>query len=324
MKDLPFLNKKTKKKAKDFIKKTFLFSISINHLILFFLFLSLVASVGIFYFMLQIQRYKLFTYEKNNYTVNPLPVFVGLSNIDISAKSAIVLDKDSRTVVFSINKDFRFAPASSTKIMTAIIALENYKLDQILLARNINQVDGSKMGLFEGEKMSVINLLYGLLLPSGNDAAYVLAENFPGGASSFVEKMNEKAKELKLENTHFIDPSGYDDGNFTTTFDLARLASYALDNQIFSNVVRTKSKIVYNSSYSASHNLENLNKLLSEKGVTGVKTGYTEEAGGVLVVSFIYQRKTFIIVVLKSEDRFADTQEIISKIVSNIQFLKYN
>src|SRR3989344_579236 len=337
MKDLRLLKKRIIKILRNLSEHFSLYFIKIDHLILIFLSLSLFISVIIFYLTLQIQKNKLVSYENSNITIHDLPVFVGIDNLDISAKSAIVLEKDSRTVVYSKNKDFRFSPASSAKIMTAIVSLENYRPDDVLEAANINIVKGSKMGLYEGERMKMIDLQYGLLLPSGNDAAFVLANNFPGGISSYVAKMNDKSKELHLYNTYFTDPSGFDDGNFTTAFDLALLTSYALNNKTFQDLVKTKMKIVYNDVGTVSHTLENLNKLLSQNGVIGVKTGYTEEAGGVLVASVVYKNrvsgfndafssedKTFIIVVLKSQDRFADTQELISKVVKNVQLLKYN
>jgi len=161
------------------------------------------------------------------------------------------------------------------------------------------------------------------LLPSGNDAAFVLANNYPGGMIGFINAMNKKTAELKLLNTYFIDPAGYDDRNVSTVFDLARLASYGLENAQFRELVKTKNKVVFDESYKVEHQLENLNQLLYLKGVTGVKTGFTEEAGGVLVTSFERNGKTFITVVLKSEDRFWDSRELISKIIENVSFINY-
>jgi serine-type D-Ala-D-Ala carboxypeptidase (penicillin-binding protein 5/6) len=208
--------------------------------------------------------------------------------------------------------------------MTAVVAIENYDLNKTLTVGDLDILnDSSKMNLKTGEKIRIHNLLYGLLMVSGNDAAEVLADYMPGGRDAFVKAMNQKANELNLSNTYFSDPSGYHDENYTTATELARLASYALDNDIFSKIVKTKTKTVYDESGKIVHRLENLNRLLGEEGVSGVKTGFTNEAGEVLVTSLEHNQRTFVIVVLRSNDRFSDTREIISKIVGDIQFIEY-
>jgi D-alanyl-D-alanine carboxypeptidase len=279
---------------------------------------NLVLGIGIIYLIGRIQENIL----GSSYTpldVTSVPVLSSSINPNISAQSVIVIEKDSHTVVFDKNSSLRFAPASTTKIMTALVTLEYYPLDEYLSTSGVSTVEGSKMGLVEGEKMKVRDLLYGLLLPSGNDAAFVLAHNYPGGQRAFVKRMNEKAHELKLENTRFIDPAGLDDANYTTAFDLARLALFGLENPVFQKVVDTKQTIVYDQTHTHPYKLENLNELLNKTGVFGVKTGYTEEAGEVLVTSIKSKGKTFVIAVLKSEDRFADTEMIINQIINNIQ-----
>src|SRR3989304_12160 len=135
----------------------------------------------------------------------------------------------------------------------------------------------------------------GLLLPSGNDAAYIIASVYEGGESGFVARMNEKAKELNLVNTRFIDPSGYSDDNYTTAYDLARLASYALKNPRLATIVSTKNKTVTDVTGEIIHELSNLNELLGVAGVNGVKTGFTEEALGVLVSSVERDGRSYII-----------------------------
>lgn len=234
-----------------------------------------------------------------------------------------VYEKDSRVLVFSHNEDLRFAPASTTKIMTALVVLEHYDLNTILEVKKEYLAEGSKMGLFESERISVNNLLFGLLLPSGNDAAYVLANNYPGGLLAFVKRMNEKSSEFKLQNTYFVDPTGYSDENYTTAFDLARLSTKALENKKFSQIVKTKKSIVYNSTFTISHALENLNELLDRPYVIGVKTGFTQEAGGVLATALELGGKTYVVVVLKSQDRFFDTGQIIDKVIQKISLIKY-
>ncbi|OGH19282.1 MAG: hypothetical protein A2868_04070 [Candidatus Levybacteria bacterium RIFCSPHIGHO2_01_FULL_40_15b] len=246
-----------------------------------------------------------------------------IKRIDISSRAYIIYDPQARTVVSGKNEKLRFSPASSTKIMTAIIALEEYNLEDVITATGLDKVKGSTMKLREGETISVENVLYGLLLPSGNDAAYIIASVYEGGESGFVARMNEKAKELNLVNTGFVDSSGYSDDNYTTAYDLARLASYALKNPKFSAIVSTKNKTVTDISGKIIHELSNLNELLGVDGVSGVKTGFSEEALGVLVSSVDHEGRTYIVVVLGSDDRFFDTKNIIERAVEKITLISY-
>lgn len=237
-----------------------------------------------------------------------------------SAKSLIVYDAQNKIPLLSKNQSLRFSPASTIKIMTALVALDYYKPETILENHVFSyNPDSSRMGLYYGEKMSVLNLLYGMMLPSGSDAAEVLADNYPGGSTAFVSKMNEKAEALGLTNTHFVDPSGYSDDNYSTAYDLSRLGAYALKNPIISDIVKTKKAFVNNSNNTISHKLSNLNELLVVPGVTGIKTGFTNEAEGVLVTSFEHNKKTFIIAVLGSQDRFQDTRLLIEGILNDLK-----
>ncbi len=246
-----------------------------------------------------------------------------IANLNVASRAYVVYDAESRSVLLGKNERLRFAPASTAKIMTAIIVLENYDLDKILTASNLSSVEGSKMQLEEGEQISVRNLLYGMMLPSGNDAAHVLAENFSGGVDNFVAVMNKKAQELAMDNTKFIDPAGFDDANYTTAFDLARLGAYAIKNPTFAVIVSTKDKIVTDTSGKIVHSLKNLNELLGIDGVTGIKTGFTDEAGGVLITSVSQGARQYIIVVLNSQDRFSDTKNVIYEGLQKIRLLFY-
>lgn len=252
-----------------------------------------------------------------------LPVLSEPPELNITAESFIVYEKDSRSIVFEKRGSLRFSPASSTKIMTALVALESYDLQTYLRSDGVSSVRGSNMGLVEGEELRVQDLLYGLMLPSGNDAAYVLAHNYPGGRAAFIEQMNQKARSMHLDNTYFVDPAGLEDENYTTAFDLARLALFALENEEFKKIVETRQITVYDKTFTHVHHLENLNKLLNKEGVFGVKTGFTDEAGQVLVTSFDSKGKTYIIVVLKSKDRFWDTEQIINEVIENIYLENY-
>ncbi|MBI2190263.1 MAG: D-alanyl-D-alanine carboxypeptidase [Candidatus Levybacteria bacterium] len=194
-------------------------------------------------------------------------------------------------------------------------------MDDILTVLD-NNISGVKVGFQKGEKIRFEDLLYAMLLPSGNDAALTIAQNYPGGVEAFVEKMNEKAKDLYLLGTHFSDPAGLqDDGDYTTALDLGRLASVAMRNEKFSQIVSTKYKAISSIDGSRSYELRNLNKLLGTNGVTGIKTGFTDEAGGVLVTSTYQNGKKILIVIMKSQDRFADTNELLLAIEGNLTFL---
>lgn len=237
----------------------------------------------------------------------------------LSAQAALVMDNDSKVVLFAKNQNIRFSMASTTKIMTALIGLEHFSLDDVLVVKR-EHVEGSTIRLQKGEKMRFIDFLYAMMLPSANDAAFAIADNYPGGEPAFVEKMNNKAKELHLFQTHYADPAGLDDdGDYTTVLDLARLGSFALQNQTLAEITATKQKVI-TSEWGNTYVLTNLNKLLGIDGVNGMKTGFTEEALGVLVTSKKEKDKTLIIVVMKSLDRFADTQTLLSLISGQVQF----
>lgn len=237
-----------------------------------------------------------------------------------SSKALIVYDTNSHVSVLTKNENLRFAPASTAKIMTAIVVMESFSPDTILTADYSTVArEGSKMGLFLNEKMTVSDLVYGMLLPSGNDAAYLLASSYPGGEKAFVKRMNERAKELDLLNTHFVDPAGYEDDNYSTAYDMARLGAKLLDNEFLARVVSTKKIIIYNTDKTIPHQIKNLNELLEIPGVNGVKTGFTNEAEGVLVSSFAHMGKQYVMVVLRSKDRFQDTKELINGIINDLK-----
>jgi D-alanyl-D-alanine carboxypeptidase len=238
----------------------------------------------------------------------------------VSAKGAIIMDADSKVVLYSKNPDLRFSTASTAKIMTALTAVDYFRPQDILTVQNATN-EGSVLGLKQGEKFTFENLLYAMLLPSANDAALTISQNYPGSEVAFVEKMNEKAKLLNLYNTSYADPAGLiDSGDYTTPFDLARLASFAIKNPEIKKIVGTKETVI-SDTYGNVIPLENLNKLLGIDGVNGVKTGFTGEAGEVLVTSKLEKGKTIIIVVMGSDDRFLDTQNLLELVSNNLSFL---
>lgn len=253
--------------------------------------------------------------------VTPYPLLVENKNPNISALAAVVVDDDSKTLLFSKNPTLLLSMASTTKIMTALVALSYYKMTDILTIHT-NNVQGAKIGFFNGQKIKFEDLLYSMLLPSANDAALAIAQNYPGGESAFVEKMNEFAKVFHLNSSRFGDTAGLlDDKGYTTPLDLARLASVALKNNVFARIVDTKHKNISDVDGKNSYSLYNLNKLLGIDGVDGVKTGYTDDAGQVLVTSKKEKGHTIIAVVMGSSDRFSDTKELLKLISGNINYL---
>lgn len=256
----------------------------------------------------------------SHFSPAPYPI-VTITMPQLFAESALVMDNDSKIILFSKNKDTRFSMASTVKIMTALVALEHYKSTDMLTIQS-TVVPPAVVGYSFGEKVPFFDALYGMLLPSGNDAALAIAQNYPGGEKAFIARMNEKAKELHLEETHFSDSSGLDDfGDYTTVVDLARLASIALQNPTFAQIVSTKNKTIVSTNNKKSYTLTNLNQLLGSYGVNGVKTGFTPDAGGILVTSSRSNGHTLVYVVMKSEDRFADTEKLLTASYNQVTYV---
>lgn len=254
-------------------------------------------------------------------SLQPFPLAENVIPPDISAKAAVVIDADSQVILLNKNAELRFSMASTTKIMTALTGMDYFKDSDVLTVKSTG-IEGSSLGLQRGEQLLFKDLMFAMMLPSANDAAVAIADNYKDGREAFVEKMNEKAMLLHLPNTHFADPSGLnDDENYTTALELARLASIAMKNPTFEEIVRTKQKTIFNTSYSKQYLLTNLNKLLWKEGVNGIKTGTTEGAGEVLVTSTVAQGHTFIIVVLSSTDRFSDTEILLDFVNEKVKYV---
>jgi len=239
---------------------------------------------------------------------------------ELSANSIMAIDVDSMAILYEKNADQKHSPASTTKIMTATVALENYSLDQVLTVTVESvKVEGNLIKLVPSEQMTVENLLYGLLVGSGNDAALVLAENFQGGTLDFVVAMNKKAQDWKLANTHFTNPVGFDEeGLFSTARDLARLAIIAIKNPLIGQIVSTPGIVITDVSGQKTHFLKNTNELLGRvAGIYGVKTGWTENAGECLITLAERNGEKVVTVILGSKDRFGETQKLIEWIFQN-------
>ena len=198
--------------------------------------------------------------------------------VEVSAAAAVLMDADSGRLLYDKNGEKRMLIASTTKLMTALVALEQGGLQQEITVTGGHMAEGSSMYLRPGEKLTLETLLYGLLLSSGNDAALAVTECM-GGAVPFVARMNEKAAELGMENTHFANPNGLDDeAHYSTAEDMAKLAAAAMDDPVLRRVASTRTARI------GGRTLTNHNKLLSRvEGCVGLKTGYTRAAGRTLV-----------------------------------------
>ena len=234
----------------------------------------------------------------------------------ISAQNAVLLDGATGRILYEKNADSQGLIASTTKIMTALVVCEQCNvLDRMRIPQEAVGIEGSSMYLQAGEVLTIQDLLYGLMLHSGNDAAVALAIYCGGTVEGFAELMNDKARKLGLTNTHFVNPNGLDSpGHYSTAADLAKLASYAMKNPIFAQTVSTKTVTVGNRS------LRNHNKLLWQvEGADGVKTGYTKAAGRILVSSANRQGRRLIAVTMNAPDDWADHKKLLEDGFSRFQ-----
>ncbi|RJR26909.1 D-alanyl-D-alanine carboxypeptidase [candidate division WWE3 bacterium] len=225
----------------------------------------------------------------------------------VVAEAALLFNADTGEILYQKNSSAKLRIASLVKIMTAVVALEHGNLNkEITVSDKAASIGENSMGISSGEIYSLEELLYGLLLNSGNDAAYAIAEGIAGDSQEFVKWMNIKAKELGLSNTFFADPSGLDDTTLSTTDDLGRLSRYAMKNPDFRRIVKTTDIILTSDSHKYLYLENQTNLLTTYPGVQGIKTGFTEEAGLCLVTYAVNEGKELIGVVLNSIDRKGD------------------
>lgn len=254
-----------------------------------------------------IQKYNLPPVSKNI----PLP--------NLSARASLVKDLSTGAILYQKDANLPLPIASTTKIMTALVASEYFKPNSVLKVNIGASVSGAKVGLIKGEDLSFRSLLYGMLLNSGNDAAYAVAENYPGGILGFVSAMNKKAQSLNLINTHFENPAGFDHPrHFSSAKDLSLVTEEALKDSSLSRIFATKETNIVSIDKKYTHTLANLNRLLSQvKGVLGVKTGYTKEAKENLVTLVERDGHQILTVVLGSDDRFGESTKLIEWVYAN-------
>jgi len=255
----------------------------------------------------------------------PAPYPVNASGIvpggEVSAGGVIVLDVPSHMYLYKRNEDIKLSPASTTKLLTALVALDAYKPDDVITIKT-NGSTGQVMGLVPGERITVENLLYGALIQSGNDAALALASEYPGGYDKFIEAMNVKAKSLFMVNSNFTNPAGYDNPEHKVTpLDLAMLALAAIENKTIAKMVAIPQITVSDVTHTYFHKLANVNQLVGKiPGVAGIKTGWTEQAGENLMTYVERDGRRVIFIVLHSRDRFGDTTKLISWVFDNFRW----
>jgi len=228
---------------------------------------------------------------------------IALAYPQLSAQAAILMDVETGQILYQKNIHQRRAPASTTKIMTGILAIENGNLsDKVTASKRAAYEGGSSIYLVPDETLTLEEMVYGLLLKSGNDAAVAIAEHIGGSVENFAKLMNLKAREVGALHTTFKNPNGLpQEGHLTTAYDLAQVARYALQNPIFAKVVSTKKKRIEWPGHSWDRILSNTNKLLTRSDIVdGVKTGYTRAAGRCLVSSATKNGQQLVSVVLKS------------------------
>lgn len=233
------------------------------------------------------------------------------------AKAALLMDATTGQVIYAKDAHERRAPASTTKMMTALVTLEKARLTDVVTAGpNVKTVEPVVIGLVPGDRLTVEQLLYGMMLNSGNDAAVALAEHVGGSIPKFAEMMNAKAAELGMKNSHFANPHGLDaDGHYSTAYDLAILARAALSNPVFEKIVATRD---YRIEGAVRWIFKNSNRLLGAfPGADGVKTGYTDAAGRCLVSSATQREHRAIAVVLDSVSMYEDSGALLNYLLAH-------
>lgn len=232
----------------------------------------------------------------------------------LSARSAVLIDVETGQVLYNKHMHLKSFPASLTKVLTTIIALEEGNPQELVkVSRRAAYQEGSSIYLQEGEKIKLLDLLYGVMLASGNDAAVAVAEHIAGSIEDFAVMMNAKAREMGALNSNFINPSGLPDpDHYSTAYDLAMIMRYALKNGIFREITATRNKTIPWADNDWGRGLRNHNKLLWQyDDITGGKTGYTRAAGRCLVASAKREGREVVAVVLNAPDDWLDVRRLL-------------
>ena len=245
----------------------------------------------------------------SGFTLRSFAVPQNSHGLSVSARSAALLDLDSGSLLYEKNADERLGMASTTKIMTALVAAEEGKLDRVIsIPKEAVGIEGSSIYLTEGESLTLRQLLYALLLSSANDAAVAIAIAVSGSVESFVELMNEKALSLGLKSTHFTNPHGlYDDDHYTTAYELALISAEALNDPVIREIASTYKRSIPKGEDKCGRVLVNHNKMLRlYDGAIGLKTGFTKKTGRCLVSAAERDGLTLIAVTLNAPDDWND------------------
>lgn len=243
------------------------------------------------------------------------------TNFKVNARSAIALDKETGTILFEQNAYELVPMASTTKILTSLIAIEQGNLDKkVTISKKAASIRGSRVGYKAGEEIALKELVFGLMFKSGNDAAIAIAEELGGSIEGFSEIMNHYARGIGILDSHFESPHGLDSSNhYSTAYDLAMLTSKGMDYDMFREIVGTKQ--ISKEKYNFTRDYNNINKILwMIPGANGVKTGYTGQAGKCLVSSVNNNGKDIIIVVLNCPDRWNVTDKIYNHVLERVAF----
>ena len=292
--------------------------------LLVLLFISL--SINLFLWFFYPQKEKLY-FETELAVIEELPILRAAAapalQLELTAAAAYAVDLTSMTVLYEKNPDQVLYPASTSKIMTALVAIDQFKLDQeLLVATEAASVIGTKLPFLSGQQVLVSDLLAALLIFSANDSAYILANNYPGGYNAFIVKMNQKAQQMGLSQTSFVNPAGLDEpGQQSTARELNLLARELLEHDFLKDLVATPYKQIANPEQGWSFDLYNTNQLLGQIwGVRGVKTGTTELAGEVLITLVERGGKQILISLLASQNRYLDTSRLLAWIFNNYEW----
>lgn len=265
----------------------------------------------------------------NIYTISPLAVELTFKEriidttkpLRVSARNAIAFDSKTKEVLWNQN-GYEIVPmASTTKILTAIVAINYGNLDQkIVISKNAASIRGSVVGYKAGEEITIRELLFGLMFRSGNDAAIAIAEGIAGSVEAFSNVMNDYAKSLGVLDSHFESPHGLDSPkHYSSAYDLALLTAKGMEYDIFREIVGEK--VISKEKYNFTRDYQNINKILYRiPSANGVKTGYTGGAGKCLVSSFKHNDRNIIIVVLNCPNRWNETEKIYNYIIENQKF----
>lgn len=290
-------------------------------LLFLFLLISLSGSIYLWFFYPQKTEQE---FEVNIFPMENIPVFknsaLAYEDLTLSAISAYAIDLSSMTVLYEKDSQKSLYPASTSKMMTALVALDAFDLDQELRVSKEATVSGNKLNLKEGQLIKVRDLLAAMLIFSANDSAYVLANNDQSGFTGFMQKMNDKATKLGLTQSYFINPAGLDEeGQQSTARDLTIIASELLKSEQAKELVAMPYKKIEGQDWS--YVLYNSNQLLGQiQGVVGVKTGTTELAGEVLVTLIERDGHKILLTLMNSKDRYLDTSKLIAWILNNYEW----